>query len=45
MNASFTDFAGETSLAPGYTIGYLEQEPELEAGKTVMEMSVIMRLF
>ncbi len=33
-----TDFAGETSLAPGYTIGYLEQEPELEAGKTVMEI-------
>lgn len=32
------DFAGETSLAPGYTIGYLEQEPELEAGKTVMEI-------
>ena len=33
-----TDFAGETSLAPGYTIGYLEQEPELEPGKTVMEI-------
>ena len=32
------DFAGETTLAPGYTIGYLEQEPELEAGKTVMEI-------
>ena len=33
-----TDFAGETTLAPGYTIGYLEQEPELEAGKTVMDI-------
>ena len=33
-----TDFAGETSLAPGYTIGYLAQEPELEAGITVMEI-------
>ncbi len=33
-----TEFTGETSLAPGYTIGYLEQEPELEAGKTVMEI-------
>ena len=33
-----TEFAGETSLAPGYTIGYLEQEPELETGKTVMEI-------
>ena len=32
------DFTGETSLAPGYTIGYLEQEPELESGKTVMEI-------
>ena len=31
------DFAGETTLAPGYTIGYLEQEPELTPGKTVME--------
>ena len=30
-----TEFTGETSLLPGYTIGYLEQEPELEAGKTV----------
>lgn len=33
-----TDFTGETSLAPGYTIGYLEQEPQLEAGKTVREI-------
>ena len=33
-----TDFTGETSLAPGYTIGYLEQEPQLEAGKTVREV-------
>ncbi len=32
-----TDFSGETSLAQGYTIGYLEQEPELTPGKTVME--------
>ncbi|MBQ7970714.1 MAG: energy-dependent translational throttle protein EttA [Treponema sp.] len=33
-----TEFTGETSLLLGYTIGYLEQEPELEAGKTVMEI-------
>ena len=33
-----TDFTGETTLAPGYTIGYLEQEPYLEPGKTVMEI-------
>ncbi len=32
------DFTGETSLAPGYTIGYLEQEPYLEPGKTVMDI-------
>lgn len=32
------DFAGETALAPGYTIGYLEQEPQLEPGKTVMDI-------
>ena len=31
------DFTGETTLAPGYTIGYLEQEPQLEPGKTVLE--------
>ena len=31
------DFTGETTLAPGYTIGYLEQEPYLEPGKTVMD--------
>ncbi|MDE5898653.1 MAG: ATP-binding cassette domain-containing protein, partial [Treponemataceae bacterium] len=33
-----TDFTGETILSPGYTIGYLEQEPELEAGKTVRDI-------
>ena len=32
------DFAGETTLAPGYTIGYLEQEPQLEPGKTVIDI-------
>ena len=32
------DYTGETSLVPGYTIGYLEQEPYLEPGKTVMEV-------
>lgn len=31
------DFSGETKLAPGYTIGYLEQEPKLTPGKTVIE--------
>ena len=31
-------FNGETHLAPGHTIGYLEQEPQLEPGKTVREI-------
>jgi ATP-binding cassette ChvD family protein len=33
-----TEFAGDTSVSPGYTIGFLEQEPQLEAGKTVKEI-------
>ncbi len=33
-----TDFTGETHVSPGYTLGYLEQEPQLEAGKTVKEI-------
>ena len=24
-----TEFSGETSVSPGFTIGYLEQEPQL----------------
>ncbi|NRA68764.1 MAG: energy-dependent translational throttle protein EttA [Pseudobacteriovorax sp.] len=32
------EFTGETVLSEGYTIGYLEQEPELEAGKTVKQI-------
>ncbi len=33
-----TEFAGETNVSPGYSIGFLEQEPHLEAGKTVREV-------
>lgn len=33
-----TDYTGETHLLPGYTMGYLEQEPYLEPGKTVIEI-------
>jgi energy-dependent translational throttle protein EttA len=29
------DYNGETMLAPGYTVGYLEQEPQLDDSKTV----------
>jgi ATP-binding cassette ChvD family protein len=32
-----TEFAGEASISPGYTIGFLEQEPGLEPGKTVKD--------
>jgi len=33
-----SEILGETSVAPGYTIGFLEQEPHLEPGKTVKEV-------
>ncbi|MCH5290890.1 MAG: energy-dependent translational throttle protein EttA [Treponema sp.] len=33
-----TDYTGETKLLPGYSMGYLEQEPYLEPGKTVLEV-------
>ena len=29
---------GEVVFAPGYTVGYLEQEPQLDNGKTVLEV-------
>ena len=32
------DIQGEVVFAPGYTVGYLEQEPHLESGKTVLEI-------
>ncbi|MGK2859402.1 MAG: energy-dependent translational throttle protein EttA [Thermoanaerobaculia bacterium] len=31
-------FVGETTCSPGYTIGYLEQEPKLDETKTVKEI-------
>jgi len=33
-----TDFQGQTTMSPGYTIGYLEQEPRLDESKTVREI-------
>src|SRR5947209_13104568 len=30
-------FTGETVLSPGYTVGHLEQEPQLDESKTVRE--------
>src|SRR5574340_233068 len=32
------DFNGETVLAPGYSVGMLEQEPQLDNSKTVREI-------
>lgn len=32
------EFNGETMLAPGYSIGYLEQEPVLDESKTVRQI-------
>jgi len=32
------DFNGEIHLSPGYSIGFLEQEPQLESNKTVREI-------
>jgi energy-dependent translational throttle protein EttA len=32
------DFLGETVVSPGYTIGFLEQEPQLDNSKTVLEI-------
>lgn len=31
------DFNGETHVSPGFTIGYLEQEPQLDESKTVKQ--------
>ena len=32
------DYQGEVVFAPGYSVGYLEQEPKLDDSKTVMEV-------
>ena len=32
------DYLGETVLAPGYSVGLLEQEPKLDTGKTVRQV-------
>lgn len=33
-----TEFNGETALAPGHKVGYLEQEPQLDPEKTVKQI-------
>ncbi|MDE5627958.1 MAG: energy-dependent translational throttle protein EttA [Muribaculaceae bacterium] len=32
------DYQGEVVFSPGYTVGYLEQEPKLDPSKTVIEI-------
>ncbi|WP_080904675.1 energy-dependent translational throttle protein EttA [Parabacteroides sp. Marseille-P3160] len=32
------DYQGEVIFSPGYRVGYLEQDPKLQAGKTVKEI-------
>ena len=32
------DFLGEVSMSKGYTIGYLEQDPQLDSEKTVLDI-------
>ena len=32
------EYEGQVIFAPGYSVGYLEQDPKLEAGKTVKEI-------
>src|SRR5437762_2042309 len=32
------DFQGKTAVSPGFTIGFLEQEPQLDPSKTVREI-------
>ncbi|MBF0290318.1 MAG: energy-dependent translational throttle protein EttA [SAR324 cluster bacterium] len=32
------DFEGKTAISPGYTVGYLEQEPLIDVEKTVLEV-------
>ena len=32
------EYQGEVVFSPGYSVGYLEQDPKLEPGKTVKEI-------
>ena len=33
-----TEYIGQTVLSPGYSVGFLEQEPQLDNGKTVRQI-------
>jgi sulfate-transporting ATPase len=32
------EFIGEVAISPGYSVGFLEQEPQLDPDKTVLEV-------
>ena len=38
MAGKDTEFNGEMALSPGYSVGFLEQEPELDDAKTVRQI-------
>ncbi len=38
LSGADTEILGETSCAPGYTIGFLQQEPHMDDGKTVRQV-------
>ena len=38
MAGTDSEYEGTISIQPGFTVGFLEQEPELEKGKTVKEI-------
>ncbi|NLN39009.1 MAG: energy-dependent translational throttle protein EttA [Smithella sp.] len=38
LSGTDQEFLGKTILSPGHTIGYLEQEPQLDDTKTVLEI-------
>src|SRR5512136_366735 len=38
MSGVEKEFLGEVAIAPGYSVGFLEQEPRLDPGKTVLEI-------
>jgi sulfate-transporting ATPase len=38
MAGAETEFIGEVAISPGYSVGFLEQEPQLDPAKTVLEV-------
>ena len=38
MAGADTEFNGEMTMSPGYSVGFLEQEPVLDDGKTIREV-------